>query len=155
MKTLNCNFCITISSNMRHPLKRTASLGIHIGAALLISVAPLNAALHRQLGISRVIYAQNSHVRMTGSWNRTVNFCFSIASYQPLSYQRSLESTFSTLAVVPAVICRILQTPVILGNISRILLIFIMFKDSYPLTMFTQLTFIFFLQFTNYGCLPS
>ena len=42
--------------------------------------------------------------------------------------------------MVPAVINRIFQTPVTLGNISRILLIFVMFKDSYPLTMFTQIT---------------
>ena len=64
---------------------------------------------------------------------------------------RSLESTFSALALVAAVARRMLITWVTLGNISRVLLnlfkrlIFVIFKDSSPLSMFPQLTFIFSL----------
>ena len=71
---------------------------------------------------------------------------------------RSLEFTLSTLALVAAVVRRMLKTRVTLGNISRVLLnltkrlIFAMFKDSSSLPMFTKLTVIFSLQFTNYGC---
>ena len=52
-----------------------------------------------------------------------------------------------------------LKTRVTLGNISRILLdltkklIFVMYKDSSSLSMFTHSTFTFSLYFTNYGCL--
>ena len=71
---------------------------------------------------------------------------------------RSLEFTLSTLALVAAVVRRMLKTRVTLGNISRVLLnlfkrlIFVMFNESSSLPMFRQLTFIFSLQFTNYGC---
>ena len=64
---------------------------------------------------------------------------------------RSLESAFSALALVAAVARRMLITWVTLGNISRVLLnlfkrlIFVIFKDSSPLSMFPQLTFIFSL----------
>ena len=54
MKTLNCNYCIivyTISSVMHRLLRITASLGIHIDASPLISVAPLNVALIRNIKI--------------------------------------------------------------------------------------------------------
>ena len=64
---------------------------------------------------------------------------------------RSLEFTLFTLALLAAVVRKILKTRVTLGNISRTLLnktkrlIFVMFKDSSSLSMFTQLTFIFSL----------
>ena len=69
-----------------------------------------------------------------------------------------LEFTISTLALVPTVVRKMIKTLVTLGNFSRVLLnltkrlIFVLFKDSSSLSMFTQLTLIFSLQFTNYGC---
>ena len=71
---------------------------------------------------------------------------------------RCLELALSTPTAVAAVVKRILKTRVILGNISRVLLnlikklTFVIFTDSYLLPMFMQLTFIFHLWFTNYGC---
>ena len=71
---------------------------------------------------------------------------------------RSLECTLSTLALPAAVVRQILKTRVTLGNISRVLLnltkrlIFAMFRDSSFLSMFTQLTIIFSLQFNKYCC---
>ena len=62
-----------------------------------------------------------------------------------------LEFTLSTLALVAAVVRRMLKTRVPLGNIPRVLLnpikrlIFVMFKYSSSLPMFTKLTFIFSL----------
>ena len=73
---------------------------------------------------------------------------------------RSLELNLSTRALVAAVVKRMLKTRVTLVNISHILLnlferlIFVMFKDSFSLLKFSQLTFIFSLQFTNYSCFP-
>ena len=71
---------------------------------------------------------------------------------------RSLEFTLSTLALVAAVVSRMLKTQVTLRNISCALLnltkrlIFAMPKDLSSFPMFAQLTVIFSLQFTNYGC---
>ena len=79
-------------------------------------------------------------MRIDYSRNRTWNFG-----------KRSLEFILSTLALVAAVVWRMLKTRVTLGNISRVLLnltkrlIFVMFKDSSSLSMFMQLTFIFSL----------
>ena len=79
-------------------------------------------------------------MRIDYSRNRTWNFG-----------KRSLEFILSTLALVAAVVWRMLKTRVTLGNISRVLLnltkrlIFAMFKDSSSLPMFTQLTVIFSL----------
>ena len=62
-----------------------------------------------------------------------------------------LEFTLSTLALVAAVVRRMLKTRVTLGNIHHVLLnlikrlIFVMSKDSSFLPMFKQLTFIFSL----------
>ena len=62
---------------------------------------------------------------------------------------RSIEFILSTLALVAAVVRKMLKTLVTLGNIFRVLLnltkrlIFVTFKDSSPLSIFTQLTFIF------------
>ena len=70
----------------------------------------------------------------------------------------SLEFALSTLVLVAAVVRKMLTTRVTLKNISYVLLnltkrlIFIMFKDSSSLSMFTQFLFIYSLQFTNYGC---
>ena len=63
----------------------------------------------------------------------------------------SLEFRLSTFAMVAAVVRRMLKTRAALGNISHVLLnlikrlLFVMFKESYPLPIFTQLTFIFYL----------
>ena len=64
---------------------------------------------------------------------------------------RSLEFTLSTLALVAAVVRKMLKTRVILGNISRVLLnltkklVFVMLKDSYSLSVLTRLAIIFSL----------
>ena len=81
-------------------------------------------------------------MRIDYSRNRTWNFG-----------KRSLEFILSTLALVDAVVWRMLKTRVTLGNISRVLLNltnfiksnFAMFKDSSFLPMLTQLTVIFSL----------
>ena len=62
---------------------------------------------------------------------------------------RSLEFTHSTLALVAAVVSRMLKTRVTLGNISRALL---NLTKRLIFAMSTQLTVIFFLQLINYGC---
>ena len=68
---------------------------------------------------------------------------------------RSLEFTFSSFALLAAVVSRMLKTQVTLINISRVLLnltkrlIFSMLTDSSSLPMFTQLTVIFSVEF-NY-----
>ena len=70
---------------------------------------------------------------------------------------RSLEFTLSTLVLVAAVV-KMLKTQVTLGDISCVqlnvtkILIFVIFKDSSSLPIFTKLTFIFSLQFTSYSC---
>ena len=129
-------------------IHRTAD---EVGDYLLISVLSLQPALQtlrHQLGYCR----------------RELTFAH---GWQPESNMESLvhvlqNSLFSTLALVSAVVRRMLKTWVTLGNISRVLLnltkilIFAMFKDSSSsLPMFTHLTVIFSLQFTNYGCLSS
>ena len=64
---------------------------------------------------------------------------------------RSLQLTPFTLAMEAAAVRRMLKTWVALGNIFRVLLnlirrsIFVMFKDSYLLPMFKQLSFIIHL----------
>ena len=97
--------------------------------------------LYRQLGISWVIAAESSPLRIAGSRNRTWNtLCYTL-----------LEFTLSTLALLAAVVRKMLKTRVTLGNISRFLLIltkrliFLMFKDSSSLSMFTQLALIYSL----------
>ena len=76
---------------------------------------------HRHLYISRVIAAESSPLRTS-------------AHHEPLSITRSLEFTYSTLAVVAVVVRRMLKTRVTLGNISHVLLnlikrlIFVMFN---------------------------
>ena len=71
-----------------------------------------------------------------------------------LSYP--LKFALSTLAMIADVVRSMLKTLVTLGDISLVLLnlikrfIFVVFKLLPP--MFTQLTFIFSLQFTNYNC---
>ena len=62
---------------------------------------------------------------------------------------RSLELTLTALPLVAAVVRKVLKTRVLLGNISRVLLniinviIFVMFKYSSSLSIFTQLRFLF------------
>ena len=81
----------------------------------------------------------------------STHFCAQLAAgiEHEIFSTRSLEFTLSTLALVAAVVRRILKTRVALGNISRVLLnltkrlISAMFKDSSPLPVFTQLTVIF------------
>ena len=79
-------------------------------------------------------------MRIDHSRNRTWNFG-----------KRSLEFILSTLALVAAVVWRMLKTWVTLGNISRVLLnltkrlIFGMFEYSSTLPIFVQLTVIFSL----------
>ena len=64
---------------------------------------------------------------------------------------RSLQLTPFTLAMEAAAVRRMLKTWVALGNIFGVLLnlikrsIFVMFKDSYLLPMFKQLSFIIHL----------
>ena len=81
------------------------------------------------------------------------------AESSPLCIADSRNQTWNTiLALVAGVVRRMLKTWVTLGNISCFLsnltkrLIFAIFKHSYLLPMFTQLTVIFYLSFTNYGC---
>ena len=86
---------------------------------------------HRHLGNSWVIAAESSHLRIAGSRNQTRNIWYTLFRF-----------TLSALALVAAVIRRMLTTWVTLGNISLVLLnlfkrlIFAMFKDSSPLPMF-------------------
>ena len=74
----------------------------------------------------------------------TFGFLTKIAKHLVLSYMRSLEISLSPLALVADVVWRMLKTRVTRGNISRVLLnlikrlMFVMFKDSYPLLMFRQ-----------------
>ena len=97
--------------------------------------------LYRQLGISWVIAAESSPLCIAGSRNRTWNtLCYTL-----------LEFTLSTLALLAAVVRKMLKTRVTLGNISRFLLIltkrlvFLMFKDSWSLSMLMQLALIYSL----------
>ena len=68
------------------------------------------------------------------------------------------EFTLSALALVAAVVGKMIKTWVTMGNISHVSLnltkrlIFVMFKDVSSFSMFMQFTFIFSLYFTNYGC---
>ena len=72
---------------------------------------------------------------------------------KPLSYTRYSEFALSTPAVVVTVV-RKLKAQVALGNAKSFLNLIerLMFRDSYSLPIFTQLTFIFHLYFSNYGC---
>ena len=96
--------------------------------------------LHRHLDIIWVIVADRLPLRMAGSRNRTWDLWHTLFRIH----------SFYT-ALLAAVVRKILKTRVTLGNISRTLLnktkrlIFLMFKDSSSLSMFTQLTFIFSL----------
>ena len=102
--------------------------------------------LHRHLYISWIIAAESSPLHIAGRIEH--------GTY----VTRSLEFTFSTPALVAAVVRKMLKAQVKLGNIFRVLisltkrLIFVMFKELYFLSLFTELTFIFSLYFTNYGC---
>ena len=92
---------------------------------------------HRHLNISQVIAAGSSTLRIAGSWTRTRNLWFPDASRLLLSYALFRIGSF-TLALVSAVVRRMLKTRVTLGNISRVLLnlikglVFVIFKDSSP-----------------------
>ena len=72
----------------------------------------------------------------------------------------SLEFTLSSLALVAAVVRRMLKIRVTLGNVSRVLLnltkrlIFLMFKDSSFLSMYTNLTVIFSQSYFSFVFLP-
>ena len=65
----------------------------------------------------------------------------------------SLEFTLPKTALVAAVVRKMLKTQIALGNISRVLrkltkiliFVFVVFKDSFSLSVFTQLTYIFSL----------
>ena len=87
------------------------------------------------------------------------------SNQKPLvSYRRSLSTKLSyplkfapsTVAVIADVVRSMLKIQVTLGDVSIVLLnlverfIFVVFKLLPP--MFTQLSFIFSLQFTNYSC---
>ena len=96
--------------------------------------------LHRHLNISWVIAAESLPLGIAGSRNRTQNLWYTLSRIHSLS----------ALPLVAAVVRRMLKTRVTLGNISRVLLNLTR-KLLLPL-MFTQLTFIFSLQFTNYDC---
>ena len=106
------------------------------GGYLFISFLPI-LPLHRPLDISWVIAAESSPLCIADSRNQTWN---------------------TILALVAGVVRRMLKTWVTLGNISCFLsnltkrLIFAIFKQSYFLPMFTQLTVIFYLSFINYSC---
>ena len=67
--------------------------------------------LDRQFGIIWVIAAEGSPLRKTGSRNRAWEL-----------FTRSLEFTFSILALVAAIVRKMDKTRVTLGNISRALL---------------------------------
>ena len=96
--------------------------------------------LHRHLDISRVIVAESSPLRIADSRLKLGTFG-----------THSLEFAIFTLALVAAAVRRMFKTRIALGNISQILLnlikrlIFVMFKDSSSIPMFTQLAFIFSL----------
>ena len=92
--------------------------------------------LRRHLDISWVIAAESSPLRITGSRNRTWNLCdtlFRIHSFRTWTGRKMIK------------------TWVTLGNISLVLLnltkrlIFVIFKDSSSLSIFTKLTIIFSL----------
>ena len=97
-------------------IKRTAAEG---GDCLLISFLPLQST---SLGISWVIAADSSPLRIGGCRNRTWNLWHTL-----------FRLTLSTLALVAAALREMLKTQVTLGNISRVLLnltkrlIFVMF----------------------------
>ena len=65
------------------------------------------------------------------------------------------EFTLSALALVAAVVGKMIKIWVTMGNISHVSLnltkrlILVMFKD---VSSFSKFTFIFSLYFTNYGC---
>ena len=99
------------------------------GYYLLIVFVPLLCA--SQTLRRWFIAAESSHLRICGSLAAGI------------FVTRSLEFTLSTLALVAAVVRKMLKTWVTLGNISRVLLnltkrlIFVMFKDSSSFSLFT------------------
>ena len=86
--------------------------------------------LHRDLDISWVIAAESSHLRTTGSRNRTWKVWYTLFRiYSTLVWS-------DLIALVLAVVRRMLKTRVTMENISRVLLslfkrlMFVMFKGS-------------------------